>query len=138
MNSCDEQAFTKLYNAYATDLCKILQYKYGTQLNPVDKVQDAFTKLWEHCKKVLPSQAKGYLYTIANNMMLNAIKHQKVVLKYAQLQPQEYDFESPEFKMRKTQFLEAYQKALEALKPEQREAFLWEILYLPQILPLHL
>jgi RNA polymerase sigma-70 factor (ECF subfamily) len=87
-------------------------------------VQDAFIKLWENCKKIPPKSAKSYLFKTANNMMLNDMRHKKVVLKFQKAKPKEYTNENPEFLMQKNQFLESYQTALGNLKEEQRVAFL--------------
>ncbi|CAM1374277.1 RNA polymerase sigma factor [Tenacibaculum xiamenense] len=121
---CDTLRFSKFYESYAQSLSDILSYKYGSLLNPTDKVQDAFIKLWENCAKVTPDSAKSYVYTIANNLMLNEVKHQKVTLNYTKIGQKDYTNESPEFLMRKEQFLQQYKNVLEGLKPEQREAFL--------------
>lgn len=109
---------------YAQTLSNILFYKYGDLLNPSDKVQEAFIKLWENCSKITPETAKSYLYTTANNMMLNEVKHQKVVLKYQQVKPKDYTNESPEFILRKKEFLKRFERALSKLKEEERVAFL--------------
>ncbi|WP_317190617.1 MULTISPECIES: RNA polymerase sigma factor [Winogradskyella] len=116
--------FSKLYEKYAQSMSNILYYKYGDLLNPSDKVQDAFIKLWENCAKVAPEAAKSYLYTVANNMMLNEVKHQKVVFKHQEVKPQDYTNETPEFMMRKKEFLKRYETALSTLKEEERAAFL--------------
>lgn len=123
-NICEDKIFEHIYNKYAQDLHSFLHYKYGEQLNPKDKAQDAFVKLWDNCKNVTLSKAKSFLFTVANNMMLNEIKHQKVILKYHQEKPQDYTNESPEFILEKEQFLQRYQKVLENLSEEQRVAFL--------------
>lgn len=116
--------FSKLYEKYAQSLSNILYYKYGDILNPSDKVQDAYIKLWENCAKVAPEAAKSYLYTIANNMMLNEVKHQKVIFKHQQVKPKDYTNESPEFVLRKKEFSKRYEIALSGLKEEERAAFL--------------
>jgi len=121
---CDKIRFSKLYEKYAQSLGNILFYKYGELLNPTDKVQEAFIKLWENCSKIKPEAAKSYLYTTANNMMLNAVKHQKVVLKYQQVKPKDYTNESPEFILRKKEFLKRFEHVLSQLKEEERAAFL--------------
>ena len=121
---CDKIRFSKLYENYAQSLSNILFYKYGELLNPSDKVQEAFIKLWENCAKIKPETAKTYLYTTANNMMLNEVKHQKVVLKYQQIKPKDYTNESPEFILRKKEFLKRFERVLSQLKEEQRVAFL--------------
>jgi RNA polymerase sigma factor (sigma-70 family) len=121
---CDKIRFSKLYEKYAQSLSNILFYKYGELLNPSDKVQEAFIKLWENCAKIKPETAKSYLYTTANNMMLNEVKHQKVVLKYRLIKPKDYTNESPEFILRKKEFLKRFESVLSQLKEEERVAFL--------------
>jgi len=122
-NICDKKLFAQVYDKYAEDLHNFLYYKYGEQFNPNDKTQDAFIKLWEHCKKVTLSAAKSFLFTVANNMTLNEIKHQKVVLQHQKIKTRDYTYEDPEFLLEKKQFLQQYQKALSNLTEEQRVAF---------------
>lgn len=121
---CDKVRFSKFYEKYAQSLSNIFFYKYGELLSPSDKVQEAFIKLWENCSKIKPEAAKSYLYNTANNMMLNEVKHQKVVLKYQQVKPKDYTNESPEFILRKKEFLYKFERVLSQLKEEERVAFL--------------
>ncbi|MFK7833230.1 MAG: RNA polymerase sigma factor [Winogradskyella sp.] len=121
---CDKIRFSKLYEKYAQTLSNILLYKYGDLLNPSDKVQEAFIKLWENCSKVKPEAVKTYLYTTATNMMLNEVKHQKVVFKHQEVKPKDYTNESPEFVMRKKEFLQRFEHVLSKLKEEERAAFM--------------
>ena len=123
-NICQEIVFQHVYNTHVKDLNNYLYYKYGDQYNPSDKAQDAFIKLWDNCKKVTVSKAKAYLFKVANNLMLNEIKHQKVVLKYQQIDHRQHNYETPEFLIEKDQYLEKYKKALGNLSEEQRVAFL--------------
>ncbi len=123
-NICRETIFAAIYNKYIKDLCSFLYYKYGERLNPNDKAQEAFVKLWENCKKVTQQTARAFLYKTANNLMLNEVKHQKVVLKYEQQNIKSYTNESPEFLLRQEEFLKQYQEALGNLTEEQRVAFL--------------
>ena len=121
---CDDALFSKAFKTYAEDLYHFLYYKFGDRLNPRDKVQEAFIKLWENCAQVTPSKAKSYLFTVANNLMLNEAAHQKVVLKYAQETPKSHTNESPEFVMREKEYMEKLQQALSKLTEPQRTAFL--------------
>ncbi len=120
---CSKSLFAKLYQKHAKNLHDFLYYKYGAQHNPSDLMQEAFVKLWENCAKVVPAKAKSFLFTIANNLMLNELKHNKVVLKFQKIKPKEYTHESPEFLLEKEQYLLQYQKALASLTEEQRVAF---------------
>lgn len=123
-NVCDEKRYTGLYNKYAKDLHNFLYYKFGSQFNPSDKVQEAFIKLWNNCSNIPPSKAKSYLFTVGNNMMLNEVKHQKVKLQYQQIPTQDRDHYDPEFLLEEKQYLEKYKKALSKLSDGQREVFL--------------
>ena len=123
-NVCEEKVFSAIYNDYSKDLHDFLYYKYGNQLDPNDKVQEAFIKLWDNCKKVTFKDAKGFLFMVARNLMLNEIKHKKIVLKHQQIKPKDYTNESPEFLLEKKEFLQKYERALSKLTEEQRVAFL--------------
>lgn len=123
-NICEESLFSSLFKKYSKDLHDFLYYKYGEHLNPSDKVQDAFIKLWENCSKVTPQKAKSFLFTTANNFMLNAYAHQKVVLKHQQIKPIDYTNESPEFLMQENEYHKKLEKAISNLSEAQRVAFL--------------
>ncbi|WP_299225234.1 sigma-70 family RNA polymerase sigma factor [uncultured Psychroserpens sp.] len=123
-NICETQTFERIYNKYAKDVHDFLYYKYGAQFNPKDKVQEAFIKLWDNCKTISFTKAKSYLFTVANNMVLNDIKHHKVVLKYQKIKPKHYTNETPEFILEQEQYLEKYEKVLSKLTEDQRVAFL--------------
>lgn len=121
---CDESVFSGLYQRLSNDLYKFLYYKYGEGFSPDDKMQEAFVRLWENCKKVTVEKARSFLFTVANNMMLNEAKHQKVVLKYRSQQPEGHTNESPEFLLQKEEYFKKYQEVLSRLTEEQRTAFL--------------
>ncbi len=123
-NVCDQSVFSRIYEEFSKDLYNYLYYKYGERLNPQDKVQDAFIKLLDKCADIVPDKAKNFLFTVTNNMMLNEIKHQKVVLKYKEVTPKNYTNETPEFILEQEQFLLKYQKALSLLTEDQRVSFL--------------
>ncbi len=123
-NICEAQLFERLYRKHAKNLHDFLYYKFGEHLNPQDKVQEAFIKLWQNCSKIAPPKAKSFLFTTANNLMLNAVAHQKVVIKYSK-QPQKHSTnESPEFVLQEKEYHEKLQKALSNLTEAQRTAFL--------------
>lgn len=123
-NICEDRLFESLHSTYAKNLHDFLYYKFGGDLNPKDKVQDAFIKLWQNCHKIMPSKAKSFLFTTANNLMLNAVAHKKVVLKYQKLPHKTATNESPEFILREKEYNEKLQLALSKLTEAQRVAFL--------------
>ena len=121
---CEETIFSSIFKKYAKDLHNFLYYKFGDLLNPKDKVQEAFIKLWENCDKITPDKAKSFLFTTANNLMLNEVAHQKVVLKHQQTKPKTYTNESPEFIMQEDEYMQKLQTALSNLTEAQRVAFM--------------
>ena len=124
-NCCEKSVFSKLHEKYAKDLHDFIYYKFGEQHNPKDKVQQAFLKLWENCKKIAPHKAKSYLFSVANNTTLNVIKHKKVVLNYEIKTTQKIsDHQDPQFVLEEKEYLDKYQKALSNLTEEKRVAFL--------------
>lgn len=123
-NICNQNLFKVFFKKHSKNLHDFLYYKFGERLNPQDKVQDAFIKLWENCKKVPPNKAKSYVYTIANNLMLNEVAHQKVVLKHQKNKPKEHSSESPEFLMEENQYRKKLENAIANLTEAERVAFL--------------
>jgi len=124
-NICDDLLFERFYKKHSKNLHDFLYYKFGDHLNPQDKMQEAFIKLWQNCSKISLPKAKSYLFTTANNLMLNAVAHQKVVLKYNTSSPQKNSTnESPEFVMQEKEYHTKLQNALANLTEAQRTAFL--------------
>ncbi|MCH2032968.1 MAG: sigma-70 family RNA polymerase sigma factor [Tenacibaculum sp.] len=121
---CNEGLFASFFNKHSKALFNFLYYKFGEKLNPEDKVQEAFLKVWQNCHKITPDKAKSFLYTTANNLMLNQANHEKVKLKYAEIPQKSHTNESPEYVMEENQYMEKIQNALSKLTEAQRVAFL--------------
>lgn len=123
-NVCNDQVFQKIFEDHSKDLYRFLYYKYGADNNPQDLVQDAFVKLWNNCKSVLPEKARSFLFTVANNQMLNELAKKKTALQYSSEKPKSYTQESPEYILEGKEYMMRLQQAIESLSPEQRAAFL--------------
>jgi len=123
-NICEETLFNKLFKTHSKDLHDFLYYKFGKENNPKDLVQEAFLKLWNNCHKVTAEKAKSFLFTVANNQMLNELSKKKTALTYAQEKPKQHTFESPEFIMEESEYMHKLQTAIDSLTEEQRVAFL--------------
>ncbi len=121
---CNEKLFRELFKTHARDLHNFLYYKYGKDNNPKDLVQEAFMKLWDNCKKVLPGKARSFLFTVANNQMLNELSKKKTSLAYEKEPHISQTSESPEFVMRENEYMQRLQLALQDLTEEQRTTFL--------------
>lgn len=123
-NICDQVSFEKVYFKHAEHLRNFLYYKSGNLQMAEDLTQDAFAKLWERCASVVSMRAKSFLFTIANNLFLNQVKHKKVVLKFQQHRHKEKDYQDPQFLMEEDEFKSKLEKAISNLPESQREVFL--------------
>ena len=76
-NICQEETFKSIFLEQAERVRNFIYYKSGKLHVAEDIVQEAFGKLWENCAKVVFGKAKSYLFTVANNLFLNQVAHQK-------------------------------------------------------------
>ena len=123
-NICESKIFEDVYNMYAKDIRRFLFFKTQDLDKAEDILQEVFIKLWENCSKVDYDKVKSYIYSIANNMFLNEVKHQKVVQNYRKYNQKESTNESPEFIMLEKEFMEKLESTIDNLPKKQREVFL--------------
>lgn len=121
---CEQPIFTRIFKEYARTLHNYLYYKTGNTGLSEDLTQEAFTKLWQNCAAVLPKKAKGYVFKIANNLLINQFKHNKVVLKFQSIPTSDRSNESPEYLLEEKEFKQQLEKAISALPEKQRVVFL--------------
>lgn len=123
-NVCEESTYEALFMRHGKQIRNFLMYRGSQEAQAEDIVQEAFIKLWENCKNVIPSKAKSYLYTIASNAFKNEVAHLKVRLRYVAKTGDTAELETPEFKMEESEFKERLEKAIAELVLTQREVFL--------------
>lgn len=123
-NICEESVFTSIYQKCSKDLYQYLYYRYGETIDPTDKTQESFIKLWEQCAKLTVATARAYLFKIAKNLTLNELKHNKVVLRHREQGQKNYTHENPEFLFEEKEYSKKFQQALAELTEEQRVAFM--------------
>ncbi|MGK0390301.1 MAG: RNA polymerase sigma-70 factor (family 1) [Maribacter sp.] len=124
MSICKDEVFEKVFMEHSEGLRNFMYYKCGNLNQAEDLVQESFVKLWSNCAKVAIGKAKSYVFTIANNLFLNEVKHQKVVLKFQQQQNESSSKETPEFLLEEQEFKQQLEKAIADLPEGQREVFL--------------
>ena len=85
IKSSNAEAFEEVFKSYHDELFNFLVYKVGDSQTAEDVLQDVFIKLWENRHQLKTNLSiKAYLYTIAKNLALNYIRHNKVVRKFQQ------------------------------------------------------
>tara|TARA_B100000497_G_C7691277_1_gene420379 strand:+ start:2966 stop:3469 length:504 start_codon:yes stop_codon:yes gene_type:complete len=123
-NVCKEETYQSLFYTHSEHLRNFLYYKSGNLAQAEDLVQDAFCKLWENCGDVTFEKAKSFLFTVANNLFLNQIQHQKVVLKFESRGHSERNDETPQFILEESEFKKKLEGAISSLPEDQRTVFL--------------
>lgn len=124
-NVCDDGLYQSIFKQLAPKIRDYIYFKFGNSEKAEDVVQEAFIKLWENCSKVPYEKAKAYLYTIATNLSLNDVAHQKVKLKYGiQNNHRKHTNESPEFILESEEFKTKLENSIANLSEAQRTAFL--------------
>lgn len=124
-STCNETNFNLFFKQHALKLRNFILYKFGNKEVAEDYTQEAFIKLWENCKDVPLEKAKSYIYTIANNLSLNNIAHQKVVLTYSKLNVSENKTnENPEYLLEEIQFKDKLLTAIDRLNENYKMVFL--------------
>jgi RNA polymerase sigma-70 factor (ECF subfamily) len=123
-NICSPEVFENVFNQYSKDVKRFIFFKTRDLSLTEDIVQDAFVKLWEECKGASYDTVKNYLFTIATNLFLNIVKHNKVIDKHQKGFVHENTNESPEFLYLEQEYLEKLEKAIASLSQKQREVFL--------------
>ncbi|MEO1022359.1 MAG: sigma-70 family RNA polymerase sigma factor [Bacteroidota bacterium] len=121
---CTDSAIEQLYKAHAAQLRNYLYYRCKDFERSNDLVQDAFSKLWEKCKDIVPEAAKSFLYTVARNAMINLSKKDQVRMEFAVQQEHSLDYETPQFDMEFAEYKTKLESAITSLPDGQREVFL--------------
>ena len=123
-NICTQKVFENIFETHAKSLKRFLYFKTQDLDLAEDILQDSFVKLWENCEKVNYDKSKSYLFTVANNLFLNIVKHKKVILKHHQQSTSKTNLETPEYIMMEKEFLIKIEAAISMLPEKQKEVFL--------------
>ncbi|MEM9822070.1 MAG: sigma-70 family RNA polymerase sigma factor [Bacteroidota bacterium] len=123
-STCNPRSFRKLYEQHAEGLRNFVYYKSGDTGFAEDTAQESFLRLWKNCASVPFEKAQSYLFTVANRLFLDKVKHQKVQLKFQSHTRQAVTQESPEYLMEEQEFKTKLEKAIADLPEGQRTVFL--------------
>ena len=119
-----EAEFTGLFRNYFQPVRNYVYYKTGDMDLADDVVQDTFLKFWEKRREIRPGTARALLYTIAGNLTVNRMEHQKVVFQFANRFMQHPVAHAPDFELELKEFDRRLQLALAGLPEINRVVFL--------------
>jgi RNA polymerase sigma-70 factor (family 1) len=124
MAGLSQQEFDRIFLDWYAQLRNFIYYKTGDIQVAEDIVQDTFLKIWEKRESIRTATVKSLLYTIANNLFLNRIDHEKVLLKFtADYSLNEFS-SAPDFEIEMKEFDDRLQKSLSDLDEKSRVVFL--------------
>ena len=116
--------FKELFDQYYTPIKNFLYYKCGDIDLSEDLTQDVFMKVWDKREEIQLDTIKSYLYTIANNMLLNKIRHGKVVMNFVEKHKTQQEEHSPHFNLEEKEFKQELERVIAGMPEKQREVFL--------------
>ena len=125
---CNDAVYQQVYQQHAEAIHRFAYFKCGDTHKAADITQEAFIKLWQNCAKVSLQKASSFLYTVANNLFLNDVAHEKVKLNYQSEKIHTSSVHDEEVETADNDYLEQLKAAIENLTPAQREAFLLNIM----------
>ncbi|KAA2245215.1 RNA polymerase sigma-70 factor [Chitinophaga agrisoli] len=127
MQGGNQQAFAEIYNRYKGQLVVHAYKKLGNFEDARDIVQEAFSAFWNKRGELnISLSLAGFLYTMVSNRVLNFIKHQHVVSRYASSFHQMLrEHPNPsEIRLREKDMEALIQKEIDNLPPKMRIVFL--------------
>lgn len=126
LHSGDERAFRTLFDRFWPLLFQFASRMLGDDDAAMDATQEAFITVWEKRESIrTDSSLKGYLYTIAKNKLLIAIRRSKVANQYlAELRHvYEEGVSDSEERVLEKEIAARFESELASLPPKMREAF---------------
>jgi RNA polymerase sigma-70 factor (family 1) len=124
MQGINQAEFDQIFNSWYDPVRNFLYYKTGDVQVAQDLAQEAFLKIWEKRDGIKTETVKNLLFTIANNLFLNRLEHQKVTFKFANNYQGKTMAEAPDYELEMKEFDQKLQQALADLDDKKRTVFL--------------
>ena len=124
MTGINQFEFDRIFLDLYTPVRNSLYYKTGDMQVAEDLVQDTFLKIWEKRETINITTVKSLAYTIANNLFLNRIEHEKVSFRFVSEYKGNDLSNAPDFEMEMKDFDQRLQNSLAELDERSRTVFL--------------
>lgn len=118
------EEFQSLFREYYKPVRGFIYYKCGDAEMAEDIAQDVFAKLWETRARIDKRTVKAYLYTIAQNTMINQLKRRQLHFRFLKNKSDDRDFDTPEKMIEMEEYSDKLQRVINALPEGGREVFL--------------
>lgn len=123
----DHRAFESVFDQYHQPIFQFLLYKTKDAPIAEDLLQEVFLKLWKSRTGLDEDRSiRNYLYTIADNLVLNHIRHLKVVGRHRDETGSKLftGSDNPHFILEEEEGRRNLEKAIESLPEKSRIIFL--------------
>ncbi len=124
MSVCNQNVFKKIYFRWNEPLQRFLQSKGMERSKTADLVQETFLRLWKNCAKVLPEQSKSFLFTAANNLLIDAYRQSQSRIKLQPRLPKTVSLEDGQYQFEMKEFQAHLEAAIDSMTPASKEVFL--------------
>jgi len=124
MLGINQTEFDRIFDGWYNPVRNFIYFKTGDAQAAEDIAQETFMKLWEKRETIRRDTVKPFLFTIANNLFLNKLEHQKVVFNFASKYQQNNVSHAPDYELEMKEFDQRLQKALADLDEKKRTVFL--------------
>ncbi len=116
--------FKSLFDQHYEGIKSFLYYKIGDIEIAEDIVQEVFLKLWDKRASIELKTVKSFLFTIANNMAINHLKHRNIVFNFARNEHHNEKVDSPHYELEMKEFKENLERLLAEMPENYRVVFL--------------
>jgi len=126
LKASDKNSFKIVVEHFHAGIFRFLVFKINDTAIAEDLLQDTFIRLWEKRETLEENLSiKSYLYTIASNLALNHIRHEKTVLRFKENLSREKSLsETPFEKLTQRELEDCIQHALTQMSDKVRIVFL--------------
>lgn len=126
LKASERDSFQAIVTHFHKGIFSFLVFKVNDRAVAEDLLQDTFIRLWESRKSLDENRSiKSYLFTIANNLALNHVRHQKIVWRFKQNSSYEQALvETPFEKLTQMELEACIQKAIDKMSDKVRMVFL--------------
>lgn len=124
MSICDPKTFESIYHNWCEPIQRFLISRGAGHEESIDYMQESFLRLWKKCKDIGAEQAKSFLFTTSNRLLIDQYRKSQTEQKYisnlrvnANLQDGQYLAEMNEFRVH-------FEQALNTMTEASREVFM--------------
>lgn len=124
IDGMDLKSYRVVFDEHFDGLRNFLYYKLGDTQVAEDTAQEAFIKLWEKRADIRMSTVKTFVYTIANNLAINHLKHMQVRYNFASNQVSMVSKQTPQYLLEEKEFKVELERVIASMPEGSREVFL--------------